>query len=83
VDGGFSDRPARLIRTRSAASRTARFVFRECGFVDFRTQLLIAWHRGHITREELADLDKAYEEIAKMLSGLIGHLEQEGRKHRR
>ena len=48
-----------------------------------RTQLIVASQRGHITQDELKAANARYEEIAKMLTGLIGHLEKEDRKHRR
>jgi four helix bundle protein len=47
-----------------------------------RTHLRVAWGRDHITATELADLCNRYNEIEKMLTGLIRHLERENRKHR-
>jgi len=38
--------------------------------------------RGYITQPEAKDLSDLYEEIAKMLTGLIAHLKREDRKNR-
>jgi hypothetical protein len=46
-------------------------------------QLLVGVHRRHLSEPERAALDAKYEEVAKMLTGLIAHLEAEDRKHRR
>ena len=48
-----------------------------------RTQLLVAWQRRIITDAERSAISNSFEEIAKMLTGLIKHLEREDRKHRR
>ena len=47
-----------------------------------RTQLRIAERRGYVTSGKRIELDAKYEEIKKMLTGLIHHLEKEDRKHR-
>jgi hypothetical protein len=47
------------------------------------TQLIVACQRRHIVESERLRIDPLYEEIAKMLTGLIAHLEAEDRKHRR
>jgi len=47
-----------------------------------RTQLAVASKRAHITEEERTRLDGCYEEICKMLSGLIKRLEFEDHKRR-
>jgi len=39
--------------------------------------------RSYITEAERIPVDWLYEEIGKMLNGLINHLERENRKHRR
>jgi four helix bundle protein len=50
---------------------------------EIRTQLVVACQRRHITEDERIRISHKYEEIAKMLTGLIAHLEREDRKHRR
>lgn len=52
-----------------------------CG--EMRNQLRVARNRDFITEAERSDLHQRYEEIARMLSGLIDHLEREDRKDRR
>ena len=47
-----------------------------------RTQLRVAERRGYVSTQKRLALDAKYEEIKKMLTGLIRHLEQENRKHR-
>ncbi len=47
-----------------------------------RTHLRIAKGRDYITAEEYAELSERYNEIEKMLTGLIRHLEREDRRHR-
>jgi four helix bundle protein len=62
----------------------AQFLYRARGSArEVRTQLLVARDRRHITESERTPLEAAYEEIGKMLTGLIRHLEREDRKHRR
>jgi len=39
-------------------------------------------NRNHITESERIPISNIYEEIAKMLTGLIRHLETEDRKRR-
>ena len=50
---------------------------------EIRTQLAVAVQRKHISEAERTRISNQYEEIAKMLTGLIKHLEAEDRKHRR
>ncbi len=50
---------------------------------EVRTQLLVACQRRVITESQQTAISSKYEEIAKMLTGLIRHLEREDRKHRR
>jgi 23S rRNA-intervening sequence protein len=47
-----------------------------------RTQLRVAERRGYVTTKKRLELDAKYEEIKRMLRGLINHLERENRKHR-
>jgi four helix bundle protein len=47
-----------------------------------RTHLRVARGRGHITEADLTALCDRYNEIEKMLTGLIRHLEKENRRHR-
>jgi len=47
-----------------------------------KTHLIVAVKRRHLTTTECDGLVRDYNEIAKMSSGLIHHLEQEDRKHR-
>ena len=49
---------------------------------EIRAHLRVARGRGHITESEQATHSAAYDEIAKMLSGLIPHLEREDRARR-
>jgi four helix bundle protein len=48
-----------------------------------RTQLRVAHDRGHITEEELESSCALSEEINRMATGLIRHLQRENRKSRR
>jgi len=62
----------------------AQYCYRSKGSArEIRTQLIIAVQRRHITEDERVPLDRKYEEVGKMLTGLIGHLERENRKQRR
>jgi four helix bundle protein len=47
-----------------------------------RTHLTIAMGRDYISAEELGNFCSRYNEIEKMLTGLIRHLEREDRRHR-
>jgi four helix bundle protein len=47
-----------------------------------KTHLIVAVKRRHLATTECEGLGRDYDEIAKMSSGLIQHLEQEDRKHR-
>jgi four helix bundle protein len=49
---------------------------------EMRAHLRVAKGRGYITESERAIHSTAYEEIAKMLTGLIRHLEREDRRRR-
>jgi four helix bundle protein len=62
----------------------AQYLYRARGSSrEIRTQLLVAQQRRHITEGERISASDKYEEIARMLTGLIRHLEAENRKHRR
>jgi len=62
----------------------AQYLYRSRGSSrEARTQLVVARDRQHITESERVELSDRYEEIARMLTGLIAHLEAEDRKHRR
>jgi four helix bundle protein len=62
----------------------AQYLYRAKGSSrEIRSQLVVARQRRHVTESEVAAISEKYEEIAKMLTGLIRHLEAEDRKHRR
>jgi four helix bundle protein len=62
----------------------AQFLYRARGSArEIRSQLRVACDRKHITQTERVDLDKRYEEVGKMLTGLIRHLERDDWKDRR
>jgi len=61
----------------------ASYLYRSRGSSnEIRTQFKVAVKRGYITEAEARDLSGQYEEIAKMLTGLIAHLTREDRKNR-
>jgi four helix bundle protein len=61
----------------------AQFLCRSKGeSSETRTHLRVARGRDHITEEELLAFCERYNEIEKMLTGLIRHLEKENRRHR-
>jgi four helix bundle protein len=64
------DNLAYLYRSRGSARET-------------RTHLITARDRRHISEDERVSLTAKFEEIGKMATGLIRHLESENRKHRR
>jgi four helix bundle protein len=47
-----------------------------------KTHLAIAVRRMHLSQTECDDLSGQYDEIGKMSTGLIRHLEHENREHR-
>jgi len=62
----------------------AQYLYRAKGSSrEIRSQMLIALQRHLVTEAEGASVSDRYEEISKMLTGLIRHLEREDRKHRR
>lgn len=61
----------------------AQYCYRAKGSSEeVRTQLKVAMQRRHISEAECVRISADYKEIAKMLAGLIKHLEREDRKHR-
>jgi four helix bundle protein len=61
----------------------AQYLYRARGSSqEARTQLVIAQDRRHIGEDERLRLSAKFEEIARMATGLIRHLEAEDRKHR-
>jgi four helix bundle protein len=84
--GASSERVASLISEGSEQSTDkhfAEYCYRSKGSArEMRTQLLVAVQRAHITETERVLLDRSYEEICKMLSGLIKRLELEDHKRR-
>jgi four helix bundle protein len=85
--GSSSERVASLIAEgfeQSTDRHFAQYCYRSRGSSrETRTQLVVAQQRGHITDRERVRMNDVYEEVAKMLTGLIAHLEKEDRKHRR
>jgi len=85
--GSSSERVASLIAEgfeQSTDRHFAQYCYRSRGSCrETRTQLIIACQRRHVVESERLRIDPLYEEIAKMLTGLIAHLEAEDRKHRR
>jgi four helix bundle protein len=47
-----------------------------------KAHLIIAWGRKHITKAEADDLCGRYDEVARMSTGLIQHLDEEDRPNR-
>ena len=85
--GSSSERVASLISEgfeQSTDRHFAQYCYRSRGSSrETRTQLVVAVQRHHITEAERVPVSDTFEEIAKMLTGLIEHLETEDRKHRR
>ena len=85
--GSSSERVVSLISEgfeRSTDRHFAQYCYRARGSSrEARTQLVVAVQRNHITETERLRISNKLEEIAKMLTGLIEHLETEDRKHRR
>jgi len=84
--GSSSERVASLISEgfeQSTDRHFAQYCYRSKGSSrEIRTQLVVAVNRNHITESERIPISNIYEEIAKMLTGLIRHLETEDRKRR-
>jgi four helix bundle protein len=85
--GSSSERVASLISEgfeQSTDRFFAQYLYRSRGSSrETRTQLIVAVDRRHIDETERIRISAQFEEIAKMLTGLIRHLETEDRKHRR
>jgi four helix bundle protein len=85
--GASSERVASLISEgfeQSTDRHFAQYCYRSRGSSrETRTQLVVAADRRHITSSERDRIAAKFEEVAKMLTGLIDHLEREDRKHRR
>jgi four helix bundle protein len=85
--GSSSERVASLISEgfeQSTDRHFAQYLYRSRGSSrETRTQLVVASDRRHIDETERIRITAQYEEVAKMLTGLIRHLEIEDRKHRR
>jgi four helix bundle protein len=61
----------------------AQFLYRSKGeSSETRTHLRIAKGRDYLAEAEYVELCDRYNEIEKMLTGLIRHLEKENRRHR-
>ena len=85
--GASSERVASLISEgfeQSSDKHFAQYCYRSKGScAEIRTQLAVARDRNYITEPERTALHSKYDEIAKMLAGLIKHLEREDRPNRR
>ena len=85
--GSSSERVASLIAEGfelSTDRHFAEYCYRARGSSrEVRTQLEIAAARGYVTESECLAFATRYEEIARMLTGLIRHLEREQRRNRR
>ncbi len=85
--GSSSERVASLISEgfeQSTDRHFAQYLYRSRGSSrETRTQLVVARDRRHINETERIRFSGKFEEVAKMLTGLIKHLETEDRKHRR
>jgi four helix bundle protein len=81
-----SERVASLIAegfSQSTDRHFAEYLFRSRGSSkETRTQLRIALGRKYVTPDELNELSRRYNEIERMLTGLIKHLRSEDRKMR-
>ncbi|MGH9139776.1 MAG: four helix bundle protein [Vicinamibacterales bacterium] len=61
----------------------AQMLYRSRGeSAETRTHLRVAKGREYVTESEMKELCDWYNEIEKMLTGLIRHLEKEDRRHR-
>jgi four helix bundle protein len=82
--GSSSECVASLIAEGSEQSTDrhfAEYCYRSKGSArETRTQLIVAVQRAHITEAERVALDRRYEEIGRMLSGLIDRLARGGGK---
>jgi four helix bundle protein len=61
----------------------AQYLYRARGeSSETRTHLRLATGREHLTNHECHQVMCSYEEVERMLTGLIRHLERENRRHR-
>jgi four helix bundle protein len=85
--GSSSERAASAIAEgfeQSTDRHFAQYLYRSRGSTrELRSQLVHARDRRHISETERSVISERYAEIARMLTGLIRHLEKENRKHRR
>lgn len=85
--GSSSERVASLIAEgfeQSTDRHFAQYCYRSRGSRrETRTQLIVGVQLRHLSESERVAADVKFEEVAKMLTGLIAHLEAEDRKHRR
>jgi four helix bundle protein len=81
--GSSSERVASLIAEGAEQSTDRHFAehcYRSKGSArEVRAQLLVAVQRGHLRDAERLPIDQHYEELGRMLSGLIRRLERENR----
>jgi four helix bundle protein len=84
--GCSSERVASLIAegfSQSTDRHFAEYLYRSRGSSsETRTQLRVATGRGYLTEDEREKVSDRYEEIEKMLTGLIKHLHREDRRFR-
>jgi len=84
--GASSERVASLISEgfpQSTDRHFAEYLYRARGSSnEVRTQMRVAHGRNWVNVQELSEVTGRYEEIAKMLTGLIKHLRRENRRHR-
>src|SRR5438874_5911532 len=82
--GSSSERVASSIAEgfeQSTDRHFAQYLYRSRGSSsEVRTQLIVARDRRYIDESERGRVSAKYEEIAKMVTGLIAHLEKEDRK---
>jgi four helix bundle protein len=85
--GASSESAASLISEgfeQSSDRYFAQYCYRAKGScAEMRTQLRVARDRALISEDERKRLDDMYDQISRMLAGLIDHLEREDRKSRR
>jgi four helix bundle protein len=84
--GASSERVASLIAegfSQKTDRHFAQYLYLSRGSSsETRTQLRVAKGRDHITVEQLTDASERYNEIERMLTGLVQHLQRENRRLR-
>ena len=84
--GGSSDGVVALIAEgfgQSTDRQFAQALYKSRGeSKETRTHLIVARGRDYITEAELTDLCDGYNEVERMITGFIRHLEREDRRHR-